>query len=600
MVAYARAELLSLALAALQAQSAPLGAIVVVDNASPDNSSEIAHAAGADVVSLPRNTGGAGGFTAGIARAIAHHRADLVWVMDDDTIPEPDALAQLLEARSRFPGHVSALASRVVWIDGRDHPMNTPRPRPRASASEIEAAARVGAIPVRSMSFVSMLMDAGDVGAAGLPVSDFFLWNDDFEFSARLLRNRVGLYVPASVVEHRTKRFGSTDVDPGDRFYLEVRNKVWTLGRSSAFAPADRALYSASTIARWGRTLRASQDRGRLVRVGSRGLWHGLTRRPAANSTVLADMGETTAEVTAMESPVPPVPLQLPATDEGFSVLLPVYIGDDPLHVARAVKSVTSDQALMPDELVIVRDGPVAESVERLLIELEASGDVPTRVVRFSENAGLSAALEAGLAECRFEIVARADADDISVPERFAVQVPLVRAGIDIVGSAIVEFDEDETVLGVVRQAPLTTAEISAYARFHDPFNHPSVVYRRTAVRAAGGYRHLALMEDYWLFARMIAQGARTANVPQALVKYRVGAGAYGRRGGRRLLASEIELQRHLHAEGFTTSTQALRNVALRGGYRLIPQSVRQAAYRALVLGPKNRRVNRALGSDHG
>jgi hypothetical protein len=95
-----------------------------------------------------------------------------------------------------------------------------------------------------------------------------------------------------------------------------------------------------------------------------------------------------------------------------------------------------------------------------------------------------------------------------------------------------------------------------------------------------GGYQHLALMEDYWLFARMIDSGARVANVAEPLVLYRVGAGAYARRGGRDLLRSEIDLQRRMRAAGFLSRGQYLRNVAVRGGYRLVPERIRRLAYR--------------------
>ncbi len=77
-------------------------------------------------------------------------------------------------------------------------------------------------------------------------------------------------------------------------------------------------------------------------------------------------------------------------------------------------------------------------------------------------------------------------------------------------------------------------------ARFRDPFNHPTVVYRRRAVVAAGGYQHLNKMEDYWLFVRMIQDGARVANLAEPLVLYRVGAGAYQRRGGTAMLRTEL------------------------------------------------------------
>jgi hypothetical protein len=109
------------------------------------------------------------------------------------------------------------------------------------------------------------------------------------------------------------------------------------------------------------------------------------------------------------------------------------------------------------------------------------------------------------------------------------------------------------------------------------------VVYRRSAVQAAGGYTHLALMEDYLLFARMVEAGARPGNLAEPLVHYRVGAGAYARRGGRQLLRSELALQRRFRELGLTTRTEYVRNVAVRGGYRLVPETLRRAAYRALI-----------------
>jgi hypothetical protein len=119
--------------------------------------------------------------------------------------------------------------------------------------------------------------------------------------------------------------------------------------------------------------------------------------------------------------------------------------------------------------------------------------------------------------------------------------------------------------------------------RFRDPFNHPTVVYRRSAVQAAGGYSDMALMEDYLLFTRMVAGGARPGNLAEPLVCYRVGAGAYARRGGTRLLRSELSLQRRLRRLGITTRRQYLRNVVVRGGYRMVPEPVRRTAYRALI-----------------
>src|SRR5690606_13086688 len=224
----------------------------------------------------------------GIATAVAELGADLVWVMDDDTIPTPTALSALLAARDAYDGEVAALCSRVVWTDGSDHPMNTPRRRPGASTAEVERAQAAGAIPVRSMSFVSMMIDTAAVQRSGLPVTDYFIWNDDFEYATRLLRHRVGLSVPGSVVEHRTKKLGATDADPGPRFYYEVRNEIWMFSRSEALSVRERVLYGGSTVRRWLRTFLRSSDRRTLAGAGWRGFWHGITRAPRPDTEVLS------------------------------------------------------------------------------------------------------------------------------------------------------------------------------------------------------------------------------------------------------------------------------------------------------------------------
>lgn len=284
-----------------------------------------------------------------------------------------------------------------------------------------------------------------------------------------------------------------------------------------------------------------------------------------------------------------PHPAAAPADGPGatrtlpFSLLLPVYAGDRPEFLRRAFDSTVTEQERRPSEVVVVVDGPVPGPLDACLQELAAASPVPTRLLRLPRNLGLGDALEAGLAACAHEVVARMDADDISRPDRFARQLPVIEAGADLVGTGLLEIgDSEHEVVG--RRVPPTSPEvISRTARLHDPFNHPTVVYRRSAVAAAGGYQRLPLMEDYWLFARMIAAGARVANRPEPLVLYRVGAGAYQRRGGWRLLRAELGLQVRFLRSGFTTPAQFARNVAVRGLYRLVPAAVRRPTYRLLV-----------------
>jgi GT2 family glycosyltransferase len=273
-VTHDRRDLLTEALTAIRAQTRVPDTVVVVDNASSDGTTRLVRERfpGTDLVELTHNTGGAGGFAVGIARAI-ELGATAIWLMDDDTVPAPGALEASL---SVFSEHRPALvASRVVWTDGRDHPMNTPRTLP----SVVPGCARI-----RSASFVSVLIDAAVVRERGLPVADYFLWNDDFEYTLRLLRGRLGLLCRSSVVMHKTASYA---FDPGTRFFYEVRNKVWLFTRSRCLAPGERLLYAGSTVRRWIRTFAGSADRAGLARTLGRGLWAGVRSAPRPNAAVI-------------------------------------------------------------------------------------------------------------------------------------------------------------------------------------------------------------------------------------------------------------------------------------------------------------------------
>ncbi len=295
-VTYNRRDLLLESLAAVQAQRRQADTVIVVDNASVDGTAAAVRASfpAVRLTELGANYGGAGGFAYGMAQALGD-AADLIWAMDDDTIPEPGALAALLAARGSYPGRAPALvASTVLWTDGRPHPMNTPRAKPMAAAAERTAAAGSGCVPIRSASFVSVLVDAAECRRRGLPRADFFLWNDDFEFTTRLLRGNIGLLSPDSVVVHKTKTFGSTDVDPGERFFYEVRNKIWTL-RANSLGPAERVLYAGATARRWVRTYAAAADRRTLRACFVRGLVAGVRASPRPNEQVLPGLAAGTA-----------------------------------------------------------------------------------------------------------------------------------------------------------------------------------------------------------------------------------------------------------------------------------------------------------------
>lgn len=319
-VSYNRADLLRECLDGLLAQTRRPDRVIVIDNASTDTAVRVAqrHPLHPEVSVLDHNVGGAGGFCAGIALALGNTqtaadeppRSDLgyLWLMDDDTVPTANALKELLaaadEAHELNAVWPTVLGSKAVWVDGREHLMNRPRARTWPALGHRQLHRSAGAFQVRSLSFVSCLISVRAVRAAhALPYAAFFLWNDDYEFTTRLLKRGTGYYVPASQVIHKTKVFGSSDADPGARFLYEVRNKCWIMRCSrSNFTPAEYVELLLKTARRWVLTFVRSQDRSVTLDCLNRGLREGLGSRPADNAEVLAGNREVVAAVERVES----------------------------------------------------------------------------------------------------------------------------------------------------------------------------------------------------------------------------------------------------------------------------------------------------------
>lgn len=288
-----------------------------------------------------------------------------------------------------------------------------------------------------------------------------------------------------------------------------------------------------------------------------------------------------------------------------FTVLMSVYGGNTLRELERAVQSGTIEQTLPPAQLVIVRDGPVPADMQRYLDSLPSTiavwfaaehPNMPTpkvTIVPLSENQGLAHALNVGLQYCDYEYIARADCDDVSLPDRFATIIPQFIAyeqthsnngRVDAVGSAIREFSDDEDSPGQVRMLPTDGKELARYARLQSPLHHPSVVFRKSAVLAAGGYpENAGRFEDYLLWERMMLNHANFLNVPEPLVLYRTNEEAYERRGGFSMFVEECRLQWRFMRDGFTTPLEFLRNITVRTVYRLTPTSLRRHMYHSLV-----------------
>jgi rhamnopyranosyl-N-acetylglucosaminyl-diphospho-decaprenol beta-1,3/1,4-galactofuranosyltransferase len=282
-VTYNRKDLLRECLSALESQTRPVDRVLVIDNASTDGTPEIVsreHPA-AELVRMDLNVGGAGGFREGVQRS--HDDGfDWLWLMDDDTIPTATALEELLAAPTQLNGigRPLVLASKALMPDGESlHPFNVPRPDERYP-DRMAAAVERGYLPIRYTSFVSAFIHRDAVTEYGLPIGDYFIWLDDVEFTARVIRERPGYLAPRSVVVHKSHTRGSSH--GGERYYYAVRNMLWLLrGGSLRGDRIVRARLWMTLVEGIPAFLMVERFRPKAFRVVARGLRDGLGRLPA-------------------------------------------------------------------------------------------------------------------------------------------------------------------------------------------------------------------------------------------------------------------------------------------------------------------------------
>jgi len=280
-VTHNRREMLRKCLAALAGQTRAPDRVLVVDNASTDDTAAMLARDHPDVdlLALAENEGGAGGFHEGMRRAHAGG-AEWMWLMDDDTIARPEALDELLAAPARLAGPEppTLLASRVVWRDGRLHPMNFPSPE-RARMERVVDGAQRGLMPLRFATFVSLLVHRGAVDRHGLPLKHFFIWSDDVEYTSRVVLSGEGAYlVPTSVALHDTATAHTWHSAPPGRFYYHVRNTLYMI-RGVGRPRQDRMLRAWVLVSSTVDYLRANPSRASVAAV-IRGLRDGLRPVP--------------------------------------------------------------------------------------------------------------------------------------------------------------------------------------------------------------------------------------------------------------------------------------------------------------------------------
>lgn len=253
-----------------------------------------------------------------------------------------------------------------------------------------------------------------------------------------------------------------------------------------------------------------------------------------------------------------------------FSVLISVYSKEKPQYLLECLDSIYSG-LLVPEEVVLVEDGPLTEELYEVIDVFKKKYGLKT--VLLEENKGLGIALNIGLNNCSHDIVARMDSDDICVPDRFLRQYNymITNPEIALLGGGIVEFSEDlKTRIGV-RSVPCGYNNIVKKCYIRNPFNHMTVMFRKSSIFSVGGYQAHYFMEDYNLWLRLIANRAKVENLPDILVHVRAGEGMISRRKGIAYVMSEYELMKLVNKLKITTKYMSFLIFVLRASSRCLP-----------------------------
>lgn len=272
---------------------------------------------------------------------------------------------------------------------------------------------------------------------------------------------------------------------------------------------------------------------------------------------------------------------------EQYSVLMSVYINEDPQYFDKAIESILK-QTVPTDDFVIVCDGPVTPEHDAVFEKYKALYPGVIHDVRLPQNVGIGAAANIGLKECRHELIAKMDADDLAMPDRCEKQLRYFAENprLAVLGGFIEEFDRDENQPYDVRVVPLTNEAIHKYARRRQAFNNVTVMYRKSAVMAVGGYRPLRRAEDFDLYVRLLHSGCYAENMPDVLVKVRADRDACGRRTSWETLKGFVKARWLAYRLGFSSIVDFSVACGAQCVMFLFPRKLQNLVYSRLLRKP--------------
>lgn len=269
---------------------------------------------------------------------------------------------------------------------------------------------------------------------------------------------------------------------------------------------------------------------------------------------------------------------------DNYSVLMSVYYKEKAEYLQQALDSIFN-QTILTNDFVLVCDGKLTESLNEVIEKTRKKHPVILHIIRLDQNQGLGNALNIGIKYCKNELVARMDSDDISYPDRCERQIKIFNNmdNVSIVSGTVEEFSSDINIVDSKRVLPENNKNIREFAKSRNPFNHPCVMYKKSHVEEAGGYKDFYLLEDYYLWIRMLLKGFEGYNIQDPLLYMRAGSDMYKRRSGWKYSKSQRYLFKYMKDTEFITYVQYTKNIVIRTLSSIAPNSLRKMMFERIL-----------------
>ena len=267
-----------------------------------------------------------------------------------------------------------------------------------------------------------------------------------------------------------------------------------------------------------------------------------------------------------------------------YSVLMSVYRKEKPEYLKQAIESIQT-QTSPTDDFVLVCDGPLNDALDGVIAAKQQEMGKALHVVRLAKNGGLGNALNEGIKYCKNELVARMDSDDIAYPNRCEKQIAVFHRHpeVSVCSGIVEEFTSTPEVVDARRVLPEVHEDIVEFAKKRNPFNHPCVMYKKSAVEAVGSYQDFYLLEDYYLWLRMLMAGYHGYNIQDPLLHMRAGSDMYLRRAGWKYAKTQVKLFKFMKQQGFIGNGQYIKSCMIRSGSALAPNWLRKLMFEKVL-----------------